>query len=813
MTKESKGSATGTPIAGPDDDWLATATATDDANAPTPTGPLRRLREWLLLDDIDGDPKRWKLSTYRIIIASSLILCLLLAAHSFATAWALGVTAVIVTITAYYIALLTALRIGKRSPSLGAALLLLMVYACGLLILFGVEEQSLSDLGVIFLYIAPVIAWIYFGRTRAFLLMAANIAPFLYMVSPQRPLSPLGIDLLMPDSHLYLHALLFLFFNFSIPLALFRVVSALNAGIGRNQQIARRLRQSSMLYQDMFEHASGPTLICDRNGRVLRANRQACALLDDNRERIEAGARLADLFAPATPELRLDAVLQLAIANGFSEGECRMRHAATAGCEVLLTIKSLSHRCLLVSMRDISALRAMERDLIAATEARDRLIAYDALTNLPNRESLQQRLEALMADPALLKPGTMLAVACLRLNSIRSINEKFGHQRGDDLIREFGEQLALRQRTNLQAFRLRGVVFSVVVTGCSTPEQVETLLQRLVDEMPSHYQPSERPDGQAIDLELSVGVAFTRGKEISAGDLIHRGERALEIARKQAKGPLVLFNEDSAREIHREIDIGIALSRAIARNEFSLVYQPKVDAERNILGLEALIRWHSLELGNVQPSEFIPVAEHLGRIHLISDFVIDTVCRQLAAWYAGFGRVWPVAVNLSGIDLQRDDLALSIQRTLQRHRVEPAWLQLEITETGLIENDNAARRNLEKLIAIGLRIAIDDFGTGYSSLKKLSEYPIHAIKIDRSFVVAIGKNTRSDRIIQLVLTLAKVLNCEVVAEGVETRRQLQFLLDNGCRRFQGYLFHKPLAGADIDQLIARSGQAPLPVSD
>lgn len=764
---------------------------------------LAGLRAWLLLDDIEADSRRWKISVYKIIISSSLLLCLLIAMHSFAEAWSSGEIAVIVTVTAYYVVLIAALRIGQKSPNLGAGILLLMIYVCGALLLLGLSDEALSSLGVIFLYVAPLITWIFFGPIKAFMAMVGNAIPFLYVVWSDRPLTPFGIDMLMPHTDLYLHALLFLFFNISIPLALFRVVSALNTSVRRNQQINQNLQRSNMLYLDIFEHASGPTLICDSGGRILKANNKACVLLGIRTIDAETPAQLSAFFESSTLSIQLDAAMQLAIKTGFSDGEFLINAETGQEKEVFLTIKSLSHGCLLVSIRDVSTLRAMERDLVATAAARDRLISYDHLTNLPNRDSLQEKLQSLMGDATFQRRNGLLAVACLRLNNVRSVNEKFGHQRGDDLIRDYAALLSLQQHNSLKLFRLRGVVFLILVTGCTTPEQIKKILEKLMADLPSQYQIED----QSIDFDISVGAAFTRGREISANDLIHRGERALEIARKNTKGPLVLFNEDSAREIHREIDISLALSRAISRNELSLVYQPKVDAGKSIKGLEALLRWYSPELGMVSPSEFIPLAEHIGKIHLISEFVIEQVCRQLAAWHKRFGKVWPVAINLSGIDLQRDNLVTGIQEMLRRYKVEPAWLQLEITETGLIENDMIARQNLERLMAIGLEIAIDDFGTGYSSLKKLSEFPIRTIKIDRSFVIAIGKNQRSERIIQLILTLAKVLDCEVVAEGVDTRRQLQFLQENGCARFQGYLFYKPLTQVEIDRLIINDLQA------
>ena len=572
-----------------------------------------------------------------------------------------------------------------------------------------------------------------------------------------------------------------------------KIKNAGSAPARAERQNDHRLPQGDLLYEAAFEHADGPKLICDRDGRVLRANRRATALLG---HAAATASTLTALFAPVPAGSRLTTALRRALQRGGAEVECLLRHAASHRREALLAIAALDADHLLINIRDVAAMRAMERDLQAAHATCERLSAYDPLTGLPNRESLRDTLQQLMDDLPHTRRGELLAGACLRPNSIRSINEKYGHAGGDALIRDFSVLLAQHQRENFQIFRLRGVVFVIVITGCKTEEQVTAALESFVGELPALHRWGE----QSIDLNIAVGLAFTRDQTISTSDLIHRGERALDDARKHTKGSLVLFNEESVREIHREIDISLALSHALARNEFHLAYQPKVD--HSIRGLEALIRWHSSELGNVSPAEFIPLAEELGKIQMISEFVIEEVCRQLASWHASFGTVWPVAINLSGLDLQRNDLASFIQKTLQRHRVQPAWLHLEITETGLIENDEVARRNLDRLIALGLRIAIDDFGTGYSSLKKLSEYPIHAIKIDRSFVMAIGKNPRSDRIIQLIVMLARVLDCEVVAEGVETPHQLQFLLDNDCTRFQGYLFHKPLSTDEIEALIA-----------
>ena len=763
---------------------------------------LKAVREWLNLDEPANEQeaaRHWQLSVFKIIVTSSIFLCFFIAVNSFTTALSLRIFSVIFVIFTYYILLLLALKIATPAPKIGAALLLLMIYGCGLIILLSVDDYALSDLGVIFLYVAPVIAWIYFGSRLAILLMAVNVAPFLYMLSSKRPLVPLGFNMLLPESHAYLHALIFLFFNISIPLAFFRVFSALNKSSTRIQEINKKLRRSNALYEDMFEHASGPTLICNQGGRILKANQKVCTLLERPlQQELEIGVTLEELFESTTFSIRMEALLSLARAAGVSESEFITREVDGPGKEVLVSVKSLSQRCLLVGVRDISSLRRMQRELTAAQEARDHLITFDYLTNLPNRDYLLEKLRKVMGDRSMADDGTTLAIISVRLNSIRSVNEKFGHSVGDELIKEFAQRLALQQRPNVLPFRLRGVVFLLLVTDCETQDTLQRTMESFRAALPKYLDIGSH----SIELDVSFGAALSSSNEVSVNELIHRSERALEVARKVAHGPMVLFNEDSAREIRREIEIELALTAAIRQRELSIVYQPKVDENRHLTGLEALLRWNSAELGPVSPVEFIPIAERNGKIHAITDFVIEHVCFQLREWLDAHGTAWPVAINLSGIDLQREDMSALVVNAARRHRVEPMWLHMEITETGLIEDDNIARENLQRLMAAGFNITIDDFGTGYSSLKKLSEYPVSTIKIDRSFVFAIDKNPRSEKIIQLVLTLARFLKCETIAEGVETDRQLQFLLDNGCKQFQGYLFFRPLPPSDIDTLLS-----------
>jgi diguanylate cyclase (GGDEF)-like protein len=671
-----------------------------------------------------------------------------------------------------------------------------MIYLAGFTILSFIGDPALADLGLIFLYTLPQMAWMFFGIRSALWLMALNVIPFLVLISGRFPLVPFGIDMLVPSTHSALHALLFLFFNICLPLAFFRVFAALKTGAQRNANANLKLQDSNALYQDMFEYAGGPALICDPLGHILKANGLALSLF---KQPLNNTVRLSDILRGSGANTRPEALIALAKSSGFSEGDFTTLAQYDEPLELRASIKPLgSRQCLLVSLKNLSPILNMQRELLATRDARDRLISYDQLTDLPNRAYLRSKLQELANQHAAMSDGTLLAVASIRLKSARSVNEKYGQAVGDLLIREFSTLLMAQASSTLIPCRLHGVVFGVLITGNRSADEIKHTIEPLIEALNRPLEIS----GRAIGADTAIGIAFTRGNEISADELIRRSEHALEAARKSAQTSYMLFNEDFARETHRKIEIEMALTHAIEKDEFSLVYQPKVLANGTITGLEALLRWRSPELGTISPVEFIPVAERVGKIHAVTRYVIDAACRQQRAWLDRYGHSWPVAINLSGLDLQREDISVVIVDSAAEHGIEPALLQIEITETGLIENDEVARQNIEYLIHLGFQIAIDDFGTGYSSLKKLSEYPINTIKIDRSFVLGIDENTRSEQIIGLILTLAKFLQCEAVAEGVETKRQLDFLQKNGCSHFQGYLFHHPLPASGIDTLLA-----------
>ena len=287
-------------------------------------------------------------------------------------------------------------------------------------------------------------------------------------------------------------------------------------------------------------------------------------------------------------------------------------------------------------------------------------------------------------------------------------------------------------------------------------------------------------------------------------ELLRSSEVALDSARRSNDDSIALFEEADAIQIRRSIEIELGIVSAIKNSEFRLVYQPKVDDDGLIAGMEALLRWHSPTLGHVSPAEFIPVAENSGLIRDITRFVVDESCAFIRRTIDLGLKCPPLALNLSAIDIIRNDLLELIDAASTRHATPPDLLEFEITETGLIGNEALAIHHLQELKRRGHSIAIDDFGTGYSSFSKLSNFPVTSIKIDQSFVARIGNCEKSELIIKAIVSLADILSCTSIAEGVEDEVQERFLKSIGCDLFQGYYYHRPLEVAKLNELLGLS---------
>jgi diguanylate cyclase (GGDEF)-like protein len=427
----------------------------------------------------------------------------------------------------------------------------------------------------------------------------------------------------------------------------------------------------------------------------------------------------------------------------------------------------------------------------------DEQIAYmahhDALTNLPNRlllrETLSTALQHLPADER-------LAVLYLDLDHFKTVNDSLGHPIGDDLLKAVADRLKQCVRDGDVVARVGGDEFAIVQTGISEPDDAAVLAQRVCEAVRAPYE----INGHAVIVDSSVGISLAPVDGSESDVLLKNADMALYRAKSDGRGGYCFFEPQMDARMQTRRNLELALRSALANHQFELHYQPILDLQSDdVSGCEALIRWRHPERGMIPPNDFIPLAEEIGLIGQIGEWVIRKACEDAAGWPDHV----KVAVNLSPTQLSGSNLVGVVMNALARSRLPPHRLELEITEAVLLRNTNAVLETLHQLRLLGVRISMDDFGTGYSSLSYLRSFPFDKIKIDRTFIKGLPDDD-SSAIVRAVTGLARSLNMVTTAEGVETQQQMDQVRALGCSELQGYLFSPPKRLEEICRLFART---------
>jgi diguanylate cyclase (GGDEF)-like protein len=412
---------------------------------------------------------------------------------------------------------------------------------------------------------------------------------------------------------------------------------------------------------------------------------------------------------------------------------------------------------------------------------------HDALTGLPNRVLALDRAEQMLRRAR--RQQIPVAALYLDIDGFKHVNDTFGHAAGDDLLRIVATRLQGVVREGDTAARLSGDEFVVLVEGSALDAGPELVAERLLEVLRQPYE----MDGQTVrqlSLTASIGVAF--GERANAAELLSDADVALYEAKAAGKNRYMLFQSSMQTAARDRLTLEMDLAEALEQHQLFLQYQPTFDLQsERVIGVEALTRWKHPTRGVIPPIEFIPIAEESGLIVPIGRWVLQEACRQAALWY-GDGHRIGMAVNVSGRQLDNDQLIEDVRGALQASGLDPTTLTLEITETTLMRDAEATAKRLRSLKQLGVRIAIDDFGTGYSSLAYLRQFPVDALKIDRSFISGIAGSKRSAALIHTLVQLGKTLNIETLAEGIEEQSQLETLQREHCDHGQGFLFSRPL---------------------
>lgn len=559
------------------------------------------------------------------------------------------------------------------------------------------------------------------------------------------------------------------------------------------------LKEKEERFRLMIENSSDVITVLDANGTVLYGSPSLERVLGYSPDEL-IGRNLFDFIHP---EDRAGA--RVVLAEALSQHgkpvafDIRLHHQNGSWRFVESTgsnqIDTRGVEGIVLNSRDITDRRLAEQEL-------DFLAYHDILTELPNRLLFTEQLNAAILSAAAL--GHMAAVLFLDLDRFKVINDTLGHTLGDELLRAVAARLGATLKPSDVVSRWGGDEFTILLAGVTDTQDVVRSAQRIIAALsaPFELQQSE------YYVTATVGISIFPSCGEDAETLIRNADTAMYRAKELGKNYYQLYMPSMNVGATKKLALEQSLRRAIEREEFTLHFQPQIDAEaREIAGVEALLRWQHPDLGLVPPGDFIPLAEETGLIVPLGEWVLRTACRQAIEWdKAGYAPL-KIAVNISAYQFRRSDLVPTIAAILAETGLDPDRLELELTESVLIESEQHNIETLSELSAMGIRLAIDDFGTGYSSFIYLKRYPITSIKIDRAFVRDVTVDPNDAAITQSLIAMARNLKMGVVAEGVETKEQCAFLTDHGCRLMQGYYFSAPLpADALVSFLEKRSVQ-------
>ncbi|WP_243651097.1 putative bifunctional diguanylate cyclase/phosphodiesterase [Rubrivivax gelatinosus] len=448
------------------------------------------------------------------------------------------------------------------------------------------------------------------------------------------------------------------------------------------------------------------------------------------------------------------------------------------------------------SFSDITARKHAEENV-------RRLAYYDPLTGLPNRALLQQR--AAQALQIAVRHGETVALMFLDLDHFKNVNDTLGHPVGDRLLVALAQRMRPVLRDQDTLARVGGDEFVLVLPGtdaAGATHVAHKLLQIVQEPL--------QLEGHELTVTPSIGVAIFPTDAADYDTLFAFADAAMYRAKMSGRATFSFYTAEMQAQMARTLRVENALRRALERHEMQLHYQPQCSAaDGHVVGVEALLRWNHAELGWIGPAEFVPLAESSGQIAVIGRWVLDTALRQQRAWLDAGLRPLRMAVNLSAVQLRQAGLADLVAELLQRHRVDPAWLEIELTETMAWDDPEGSARQIARLRAMGLRIALDDFGSGYTSFSHLSLFQAGTLKIDRSLVSRLAPGASENSVVAAIVNLARTLRMHTVAEGVETPTQRELLLEAGCESAQGWLYGRPMPAADLEALIRGASAGPV----
>ena len=560
----------------------------------------------------------------------------------------------------------------------------------------------------------------------------------------------------------------------------------MSPGLKRQRQDQERLRQAAVV----FDCTREGVLVSDRRGVIVHVNRALVEITGYPVE--EVLGRRPNMFKSGRhgPEF-YQAIFKSLEESGEWHGEIWNRRKSGEIYPQWQTVRSItddkgqvSHYVAVFS--DISAIKNSQTELA-------RLVHHDPLTDLPNRLLFTDRTEQTLASAQ--RHQTGCALLMIDLDHFKIINDSLGHNVGDLLLKAVAERLLSVFGKGFTVARLGGDEFAVLVDSCAQTSQAAGLAQQVLEVMKGPFD----VDKHQLFISASVGISVFPSDALNAEQLLRNADSALFKAKSSGREGYALYTEELTAHAQYRVEVASDLRRALEQHELRVYYQPVHDLKSSrLIGVEALVRWEHPLRGLLSPGEFIPIAERTGLIAEIDAWVLEQACWQMVQWQAAGVELSFVAVNISSRLFARPELFSLVSTVLADTGMDAALLELEVTESAVMDNSQVALEQMHRLRALGLRLAIDDFGTGFSSLLRLKRLPVQKLKIDQGFVAGLPGDNDDVAIVRAVIALGQSMGLQVHAEGIEQVEQAQFLLDLNCNLGQGYWFGRPMPARDLD---------------
>ncbi|MBK5509648.1 phosphodiesterase DibA [Pseudomonas sp. TH15] len=566
---------------------------------------------------------------------------------------------------------------------------------------------------------------------------------------------------------------------------LFRCLG-IGAKLRERNEDRERLRQAAAV----FDCTREGVLVTDRNGLIVHVNRAFMEITGYLREEV-MGQRPSLFKSGRHPPAFYQAMFAMLGSSGEWSGEIWNRRKSGEIYPQWQTIRLIhddlgrvSHYVAVFS--DISAIKNSEHELT-------HLAHHDPLTDLPNRLLFTDRVEQALTSAQLHKRGCALLM--IDLDHFKMINDSLGHNIGDQLLKAVAVRFKGLFVPGITLARLGGDEFAVLAENCPQLVHAAALAQRIIDGIKESFE----IDGHQLFINASIGISLFPGDALSAEQLLRNADSALFKAKSTGRDGYALYTEELTAHAQQRVEIAFELRRALEQQELRVYYQPVHDLKTSrLIGVEALVRWDHPQRGLISPAEFIPVAERTGLISEIDAWVMRQACQQMCQWQQAGVVLSFVAVNVSSRLFARRELYQQVAQVLHETGLDPAYLELEVTESAVMDDPEVALEQMHRLRELGVRLAIDDFGTGYSSLLRLKRLPVQKLKIDQGFVAGLPWDEDDGAIVRVIIALANSMGMQVHAEGIEQVEQAAFLLEHACELGQGYWFGRPVPAGQLD---------------